>query len=114
MPRGASHDRRGRPRGPGAWSCECLPECERIYLALGGQRLIQSRVSRREIQRFGLGLAIARRQVHVAVAAGGDLGLEFGEQRLGMALAPVTTVGPDGLELGGGLVEAAEWAGGEG
>ena len=64
-----------------------LQERERIDLALGGQRFGQPRVSGRQVQRLGLGLAVAGRQVHAPVAAGGDLGFQFGQQRLRIDLA---------------------------
>ena len=56
---------------------ERLLKREGIDLALGGQRLGQPEVSRRQVQRLGLRLAITGRQIHAPVAAGGDLGLEL-------------------------------------
>ena len=74
-------DREVQMLGHGSVFCER----DRIDLALGGQRLGQPRVSRRQVQRLGLGLAVAGRQIDAPVAAGGDLGLQLDEQRLGVA-----------------------------
>ena len=116
-PRDASRSRRVRRPDADDHVIRHQPLEERdgiVLVAVGGQRLVEAHVSRGQVERLGLGLLVAGRQVDAAVAAGGDLGFEFGKQRLGVAPPPVLAVGPDALEFGGLVVEAPKCAAGDG
>ena len=91
-----------------------LHEGDREDRAPRRQRFRKSGVARRFVQRLGLGLTVARRQVHPPVAASGDGVLQLDQQRGGIAAAAVGPVGPDPLELGSLRVESRKRAAGDG
>ena len=102
----ALHRRRRKSR-------QSLHESDREDRSPRRQRLGKPRVARRFIQRLGLGLTVARRQVHPPVAAGGDDVFQLDQQRGGIAAAAVRLIGPDPLELGRLGVESLERAAGD-